>query len=485
MSKENNERMIKEFLEAADNFNSAILSSFDAFNKHDDYLYRKFNVNTLYVRNFTIISEDLLAVNKSFTSKIPFFSTPQPDISNWVTTVEDIYVGISAFLDINHVSDKGGLIVKLVSCVGHEDNATCKDDSSSAPTYLYYKRNILKNWINHAQTTMHWLDTMETNYNSTVKFLFEDTDFEYENIKDHHICVSTLFSIVSFWKPLLNDLINVYRPMYLTTNDINFKIVAANAFQSFYLSSQGSSKISEILVEPCNWFIKKNWADVNYTSFEISVNEAFHVFPVVSSLEDSIYSHSKQMYSDIKTYSDPFIIALNKFLDPEVNTTKTSLALLFNSNEARAFETLVASQLRNSINEFNQLSNKIYDLHNNLRNAYKKSFYLVVPAVNDQLIARLYLTQTCQKMVDKNKDDIMKKHLENILTAKCESVKGLVSRSFDKYKFAVQEVQRKLIRRSKEFDSSLASLRKNFDDYIKQGCLDQNFIRLKFHLMLS
>ena len=177
--------------------------------------------------------------------------------------------------------------------------------------------------------------------------------------------------------------------------------------------------------------------------------------------------------------------SLDDFKHHRGNSTKTSLAAIFDSNDAQTMELLVSVQVKSCMSEFNQLSNKVYDLHQNLKNGYNKSFHLVVPAANDQLISRLELTRTSCKMVEEKRDPVLKKHLSSLTTKRCQSVVGLVCRVFDRYKYVLQQLQNNVMRCAKDFEASLDSLKKNLQAYASLGSLDHNFIRSVSKLLES
>lgn len=259
MTKEQNEQMVAGFVESLQTFKSALHSSIQAFNHRNnnhnqkDYFYHKYNVTTAYVRNFTSISSDLNAMNVSFNFKIPFFTKPQPDISDWLSTINDIYFGVAAFLDINIQSNFSGLVMRLLSCIEksnkNENSSACIDNDPNAPNYLYYKRNILEKWEHYAVQTLKWLNTMDSDYHHAVRLLFEHTDVDYEKIEDHVTCISTLNYLTLFWKPLLYELVHKYRPLYLSSQQFKVKLEVAKVFEDFHRLSAGDNQISKAKVK--------------------------------------------------------------------------------------------------------------------------------------------------------------------------------------------------------------------------------------------
>lgn len=81
-------------------------------------------------------------------------------------------------------------------------------------------------------------------------------------------------------------------------------------------------------VKPCHWFVKENWMDEGYTSFENSIHNALHVFHEINSLEASIHQQTQQIFNDLETTTTPLVESLLEFL----SSSESHLTKVFSFN---------------------------------------------------------------------------------------------------------------------------------------------------------
>ena len=490
-----NYMLATNLINACDSYLSATTSSLMSLT-NNTYLTRYYNITMDLFDDYDLMTVDFDTIKNSFLEKTVVCMNPRPDLSGMITLMSDQIGG--AFLEI---STTGPFCIsptrlRLEACAETEtsqynepsevcyqtqqsssDYYNCNDDVYG--TFLYFKKGSMEKVQESAISVIATLQSMETEYNQTMMFVYGGTDVAYTSRSEYRKCLDFMRQTRSTWTSKLADLAWKYPAMYSNATCWSTKLKVTEEIESFYNASKNlSDSLTKDDIKPCYWFLKYDWFDTVYSLFLSHKDSAAGTYLEAMGIRHSLDGQAATMMSDIKTINKPIKQILEDYRHPNSNLTKTDLYRYFQSASMATNQAARRLAYDRYIADWQQFLTKLADIENNVKGLYENAFNLTIPTMNDTVLDNLTIVKYARQHRDSYPN--LGKYLDQLKVDRKNSIMSIVSTLFDRYRQVMQDSQTRVIQSYQDLDNALAVLKADLSAYVSDGQLDNDFLKLVY-----
>lgn len=451
------------------------------FLEDDVLLRRQFGVSHKVTDDCDRFVGDLNSLRLDLDEKREANTVRQPVVENFIKVVNSI----EGFLEVSQNAGDSNWTSQarkyVENCAVAESSSVrlnqtlnnfyvCSD--TKLFTYLWYKKQRISNTIPLAQNSKTEAESIGVVYRDYTSYLYGNTTWDFREDVRFSSCLDTMGSSSKHWSSELDELINDLRTYTQSRTTWKTKLEILGRLESFYdKTRRNDSLLSVDWFAVCRWPVDGGLDGRQDGIFAAYTEATVRSFMTLKGLRESLGSDGQKTLKIVQDGLNSTINVLETF--QESLLTKMDLQGYLTSIEFEVTRNSISIAHDRYVRGYNLLISKLLDLESNIQAAFRQSFHLSQPIMNDTNIARLNLTIYSQGLL-KNLSGLQEL-LDNIRTDRERSFTGIVAVLYRSYRQAIQETQTRFQQSFDQFRKAVSTLQADLKASVRNSQLNDNF----------
>lgn len=447
----------------------------------DDALFRQqFGVSHRVTDDSAEFLGDLNSLGLDLDRKKQANAVRQPVVTNFIKAVNSI----EGFLEVEDAGDgnwTSQVRPWIESCAAAESGSVVLNLTSSSFyvcsdskffTYLWYKKQKISSTLSLAQNAKTEAGAIGVVYRGYASYLYGNTTSDFRDDVRFSSCLDTMGSSAKHWSSELSSLINDLVTYTGSASTWKTKLEILGRLESFYDKTlRNDSLLSDDWFVVCRWPVSGDLDGRQDAIFTAYIDATVQSFAALKGLRDSLGSSGQRTLEIVRDGLNSTEKLLVAFHDSRITQLELQAGLTSLEFEVNRNSISIAND--RYVRAYNNLISKLLGLESNIQAAFRQSFHLSQPIMNDTNIARLNITVYSRELL-RNLSDLQEL-LDNIRTNREKSFTGIVAVLYRSYRQAIQDTQTRFQQSFEQLTNAVSALQADLKASVRNSQLSDSF----------